>query len=321
VSGVTNAYEFAVDATNFYWTTITCPGDGGPCMGSVQQCAKANCPGSTTVLVSGTGEPSGLVVDATNVYWTVIIGSLWGDVVECKIGGCGGAPTVLASRQSATNLAVDSTSAYWIEDCGALCPDGGTGDGIVQKCATAGCGGTPTTLASSHGASSVVVDSTNVYWMETASGVRECSVSGCGGMPATFAPGYSVANHTAIAAGAGGVYWANAGGCGSPYGGVLWCPAAGCGAVPVVVAGGEIDPTAIVTDSSNVYWAYGGCCGAGTGAYECTDGGAFVMKCPAQGCGDSPLALVRNPSAQRLAVDATRLYWYGGASAVYSVAK
>jgi hypothetical protein len=55
--------------------------------------------------------PAQVVVDATNVYWTS-----YGDgtVSRCAIGGCGLAPTRLASGQDgAFALALDSTRVYW----------------------------------------------------------------------------------------------------------------------------------------------------------------------------------------------------------------
>ncbi len=64
-TGVTGAYNLAIDDTSLYWTT-TLPAAASP-SGAVWKMPKAG--GPVTLLVDGQENPWGLAVDATSVYW------------------------------------------------------------------------------------------------------------------------------------------------------------------------------------------------------------------------------------------------------------
>lgn len=119
---------------------------------------------------------AGIAVDATNVYWAEH-GD--GKIMKCAVGGCGGAPSVVASNLGgAFGVVVDSTNVYWTNN----------GDDEVvmphRRCALG-----PTLVAPAPGLEwpySVVVDSTSVYWSEAGSVVK-CAIGGCGGSPTVLA--------------------------------------------------------------------------------------------------------------------------------------
>jgi hypothetical protein len=101
----------AVDGTNVYW------------LGSaVGQCDKSNpskCNSTMKTLASGQTGATGLAVDGTSVFWSNSGGS--GDIRSCKIGGCGGTPTVRASGPGSTSYAValDTNSIFWTNNGGS----------------------------------------------------------------------------------------------------------------------------------------------------------------------------------------------------------
>jgi hypothetical protein len=200
--------------------------------GSVQECASTGCGGNptpvatgqdapTAVAVAGNGSiywttqngvmkcsgtlpctpstlgPTGsdIVVDANNAYWTAQAGP-----VRCALGGCGGAPTAIATGQlSSWAIAVDSANVYWTTLSGFT----------VAKCALSGtCGGNPTTLSAATRPYGVAVDGATVYWVDfTVGTVSACATGGCAGKATILASGQT--SPAAVAVDATAVYWVN----------------------------------------------------------------------------------------------------------------
>jgi hypothetical protein len=110
--------------------------------------------------------PQGLAVDATHAYWSetasdqthgsVVAAPLTGGpaVQLASVGVYPGSP----SQVDVHGVAVDDTSVYWAES-----PNGSPGG--IRKVAKGG--GVPVTLAPvESGPSSILVDGTNVYWLD-----------------------------------------------------------------------------------------------------------------------------------------------------------
>jgi hypothetical protein len=241
---------------------------------------------------------------------------------SCALGRC--QPVVVASDLSdAVGLAVDGSNAYF------------SAAGVVYECAADGCGNSPTPLADYQDAiGAVAVDATTVYWT-TADSVMACDIAGCGDLPTALAT--DLANPWGIAVDATRVYWA-----GYDDGTVAWLPLAGgsgstivggaspqyvavdservyftdvgdgtSGGVsawaggtrpPVVLAMGA-SPNGIATDGTSVFWTAG----------NTANPGATVNACAIGGCSGAPEVLASDPGTpQRIAVDASGLYWANG---------
>jgi hypothetical protein len=220
-------------------------------------------------------------------------------VLKCAKSGCGGNPTVLASKVDPTAIALDAANIYW--------PNGS--DGTVMKCGKGGCGDKPAVIASGpSNPAGIAVDAHNVYWTTWTPGtVQECSLGGCGGVPTTLAAvsSMSPATPTSIAVDATNVYWTldqNAGGDDL----ILRCPIAGCLGLPTTLASkqsapGDLFPGGLAVDEENVYWTNATQLGLG--------GDGKLMKCAKSGCGGEPTVVASEiDEPGPIAVDATSIY-------------
>ena len=116
---VADSRQVALDANNVYFT------DGNPLgFGMVLACAKTGCGSAPTVLASGLDAPIAIATDGVNVYWTetgpdYVAGAPVtgvGLVRKCAVGGCGNAPTTVAtSLTSPGAIALDDANVYWTE--------------------------------------------------------------------------------------------------------------------------------------------------------------------------------------------------------------
>jgi hypothetical protein len=221
-----NYYGLAVNPTDIFWddgnTVMRAPLTGG----------------APVTLASHQRLPEGLVVDSTSVFWADVNS---GTVMKVAIGG-GAVTTLAADNVSCRRIAVDSNFVYWIAGGASTSAktyetsyivktplDGGTlttlatlpntepstiavndtgfywTDGDVMKIPLDG--GEPVTLAAAGGfASTLTVDSRNVYWTNYGLGtVMKVSVEG--GEPTTIASGQDFPQ--TICVDEKSVYWAN----------------------------------------------------------------------------------------------------------------
>jgi hypothetical protein len=126
-SDVADLQQVALDANNVYFT------DGNPLeLGMILACAKSGCGTGPTVLARGLDAPIAIATDGINVYWTetgpnfVAGASVTGVglVRKCAVGGCGNAPTSVATGLTSPGaIALDDANVYWTE--GGTAADGG----------------------------------------------------------------------------------------------------------------------------------------------------------------------------------------------------
>jgi hypothetical protein len=158
--------------------------------GNVQECPTSLCIAPVT-FASGQQTPSEIVVSGPGVYWINLVEAATGrktlsfvdaGVLTCPASGCDDAgPTSLAGGMSPpTSLVVSGQSVYWAQ-----------GKSVVT-CSSAGCNGTPTTIASLSaafsGAAGIAIDANDVYFGATEVGggtgppawqIMSCPLSGC----------------------------------------------------------------------------------------------------------------------------------------------
>jgi hypothetical protein len=202
----------ATDGVHVYWGTIG--GDGA----SIRA---ASVDGGSVVTLAPAGDPYCVAVDDESVYWTD-----GASFSVMKVPKTGGAPVTLASSagyEIPLSLVIDSTSAYWIGQSGVLkiSKDGGVpvnlldaAPATILNATNSECrmlaivggnlivalhgsneilripltdAGAPLIVASPPAPSSVVADSTHVYWAQLDTDLAIAEAPPDGGTTTTLA--------------------------------------------------------------------------------------------------------------------------------------
>jgi hypothetical protein len=174
-SGLVGAASIAVDAINAYWTDFL------PGTGAVSKMPLAG--GTPITLASGLDFPESIAVDATSVYWvkggTDGKPSPDGDTTLMKMLLGGGTPTTLASAgrlASGSRIAVDGKNVYWTVS--VYSSKNGTSVCTLGTVTVVPSGGGAATLLASgqNGPGAIVVDGTDIYWVNEGSTGNDGSV-------------------------------------------------------------------------------------------------------------------------------------------------
>ncbi len=300
---------------------------------------EAAAPCTAAELASDLDVPTSLAVDDTFVYWLELgAGAGTGTLSSCAKGGCGGVPTVVASRlagSASQSLAVDGSRLFWTEsDLGlracdkqacsplgliqtpvspALAPvylaiDTATvflgSIQSIESCSKNGCVA-PTPLAGlvTPGAEVLAVDATSVYFLD-GSAVRACALPACAGGPRTLAAGLAQVP-LGLAVDDAQVFFSIGGAASAPddAGAILACPKSGCAGAPRILAAKLRHPTDLAVDATEVYWI-----DEGTTAATAPDGD--VEACSKSGCGGVPTVIAsQQPLPAAIAIDDRCVYW------------
>jgi hypothetical protein len=264
-SGQKEPIYLAVDDTNVYWSASR----------SIKQMPKAG--GTIKTIATGVAPAGGMAVNAKNVYWSDSLGLL-----SVPIGG-GTISTIYG--ESGFGVVTDGTNVYWTTAT----------SGTVLKCAVAGCGGTPTTIASGQNEPyGIAMNATYVYWANLAGGTAGTVMKAdlAGTMVTTLVPTNGGAPYQ-VAIDSANLYFTGEG----PVDGVSLD-----GGPQSVVGSGTAWADGLVSDGKNVYWIEtpnimrSSVTGPDGGTDLKSDGGTFTV---ATG-GDTPLFL---------AIDDISLYW------------
>jgi hypothetical protein len=254
----------AVDSTAVYWTNLGTSTSGG----SVNKMPKSG--GTLVSLASAQSEPYWVAVDGVNVYWTSaqsgaysvpILGGQRTQLAGYLLNGLaidnsylytaylyysgdpftitrvplsGGSLTTLSSASigSIAGVAVDTTSVYWVGSTAAMKTSLGGGVGI--------------TLCSVQGSPyAVALDSSNLYWSNSATSGAIMSVPVNGGNANTIASGQNTPKGIAIDSQY--IYWTN-------YGSNTVMKAPLAGGTPITLASNQHYPWAIAVDDTSVYF-------------------------------------------------------------------
>jgi len=151
--------------------------------GGVFMCGLTTCQPRPTAISFVSAPARGVALDATNVYYTAD-----GQVVQCPqeawsdhASGCGDHVVLATNVAKPWGIAVDSSTAYWIDYA----------NGTVASCPVGGCDQNATTMYSTTAyehPGTIAIDATTVYWAETDEGtVNACAKSGCNQNPTVLA--------------------------------------------------------------------------------------------------------------------------------------
>jgi uncharacterized protein (TIGR03437 family) len=219
-TGLLSPRDLAQDSTSLYFTDVQA--------GKVQRVAKSG--GAVTTLASSLTSPYAIAVDSSNVYFIEN-----GNSTLSKVAKAGGAVSALVTGSiNSAVLAVDGSGLYYFAP-----------SQVIYKASLAGGSGTMLENIIDAG-SSIVIDSTSVYWGYTA--LHRVAVGG--GTVTTYAA--PIGRVGAMAADASSLYYVKLGGSAAQIASVPLQD----GTVTVLVpsSGAQVG---LAVDSTSVYWTEG----------------------------------------------------------------
>lgn len=249
-----------------------------------------------------------IATDGVDVFWGSDDTATYNGLV-LDVGVCGGTThtldTILDSIPDYVQVAINTTSVFWLANDNATPPTIGKCSKSGGVCSTLVTGPAQQTL------NAITADDTNLYY-SFASNYPSIDFNIMKLPIGSTTPTVLASNTTAgyIVADATDIYWI--GNNLYPSAGLWKCSLNGCGANPTQLSTVQGN-VYIAVDNNNVYTAdYNG----GLPAYSCPTTGCGVYACSKNGCGASPTTLAKGTNIAGLATDGVNLYWtdYDGTS-------
>ena len=234
-TGPPNAGGIVLAQGRFVWAILGVPG-------ALYSCPFGPCPAGPSVFASAPSGLSFVTANASDVFWS----ELPHTVFRCPAQGCTTPQAVfVGTGPSLGGVVVNGDSIFFTEQAGDKvyrCPlasgcgaDGGMSNLVVLA-----------TNQSNPGA--IGVNSTAVFWSDSAGRIMKCPLTGCGGTPAQIGVGSPAAS---LVVDEQFVYWT------AQIGLVEKCSVTGCGATPTTVATNQDGAAGIAQDAKAIYWAAG----------------------------------------------------------------
>jgi hypothetical protein len=246
-SSMYSVYSFQIDATNAYALVDNINGDDSTTVMKVPLAG-----GTPVTLANDPQYATALAVSPGALYWVDPSGpqsevdassNSTGLVMSVPLVGGNAAP-VATEQAFPSNIAVDSSGVYWVNQsvCNAF-PCQSTVGTVVMLATGSTTPVTLATLPAQPGA--MALDATNVYWGTNDGRVMTIAKSATGGGTATTLAYYETNVGSLVVAG-GNVYWTTG------TGDIMKTPVTGGATTAVLVSSDEI--ASLATDGTSLYW-------------------------------------------------------------------
>ena len=262
-----------LDGANMYWLN-----DGAGQGAIVKKPIKG---GTPTVLVAGLVQPDSLRTDGSSAYW-IAFGEQAGIHKVSLAGGAAADLVISAAPVPIRQIALDADFVYWTD---------GPGGSVLRVSKS---GGTPSSFSAAlHGPSSIAIDASGVYVVESGEAGAIVRIPSGGGAAERLAEGQAEPHSLVLTA--QDVFWVNGGAFDTMTqkqlnAAVMRMPKSG--GAPVVVVSAD-SASALAVDGASVYYA----------------AGDSLMRAPAGGGGAASVFASGQTSPRSIAADATFVYW------------
>ncbi|MGD0529677.1 MAG: hypothetical protein ABSE49_31360 [Polyangiaceae bacterium] len=308
-SSMYSVYSFQIDATNAYALVDNDEGNDSTTVMKVPLSG-----GAPVTLANDPQYATALAVSPSTLYWVDPSGpqdevdassNTTGLVMSVPLGG-GNAVPVATDQAFPSNVAVDSSGVYWVNQtvCNSFPCQATVGTVMMLPTGST----TPVTLASVPAQpAALALDATNVYWGTNDGRVMMVPKSATGGgTPTTLA--YYETNVGSLVVAGSDLYWTTG------TGDIMRTPIAGGATTAILVGSSEVG--SLVTDGTSLYWITYDQQFSPTGTTEMT----AIDRMALTDTDTTPVTLwTGSDSPDTLQVDATSVYFTTSSGALWKL--